>query len=103
IAISLRTTADALYDEAERTEPPERPAVLAAIEEDPDLTASQRQGGAGVDTAFTDVTVARRRRQRPGTPVDAERPGTGNGSGPDNGWRGRGVGQGQARTGRAGR
>ena len=88
IADSLQTTADALYDEAQRSAPePPRPAVLAAIDEDPNLTGRQRQALAEMYAAFTEVTIARRRRGRAangGEPQpDSERPGTDDGPGPD--------------------
>jgi transcriptional regulator with XRE-family HTH domain len=74
IARSLRTSADALYDQAASvaSERPEKSAVLAAIEEDPDLTNRQRQALVEVYTALTEATVARRRRG--GRPADAEGP-----------------------------
>ncbi|RZU53237.1 helix-turn-helix protein [Krasilnikovia cinnamomea] len=59
IAASLRTTADALVEQATPQRPP---AVLAAIAEDPNLTARQRQVLAEVYTALADTTIARRRR-----------------------------------------
>jgi transcriptional regulator with XRE-family HTH domain len=67
IAESLQTTAGALYDEAERNvgEPPARPAVLVAIDEDRNLTTRQRQALAEIYDAFTETTIARRRRGRP--------------------------------------
>ena len=61
IAASLRTTADALIDQA-TPEPSPRVAVLAAIATDPDLTARQRQALTEVYTALRDATIARRRR-----------------------------------------
>lgn len=82
IADSLRTTADALYDEAKRSAPePPRPAVLAAIDEDPNLTTRQRQALAETYQAFTEATIARRRRGRPAG--NSDRPGTDGGPGPD--------------------
>jgi transcriptional regulator with XRE-family HTH domain len=85
IAGSLQTTADALYTEAERTVPAApRPDVLVAIDQDPDLTARQRQALADVYTAFTEVTIARRRRSRTsGSTGNSNRPGTDDGPGPD--------------------
>jgi transcriptional regulator with XRE-family HTH domain len=77
IAESLRTSADALYEQAARVaeEKPAKSAVLAAIGEDPDLTARQRQALAEVYTALTEVTIARRRRR--GRPAgNARKPGT---------------------------
>lgn len=73
IATSLRTTADALVDQA-TPGPSPHAAVLAAIAADPDLTARQRQALAEVYTALRDATIARRRRggrQR----ADADGPG----------------------------
>lgn len=79
IARSLQVSSDALYQQAAdmAEERPPSP-VLAAIEQDPDLTARQRQALAEVYTAFTEATVARRRRprrvadsSRPGTPADS--------------------------------
>jgi transcriptional regulator with XRE-family HTH domain len=88
IARSLRTSADALYEQATSVEeePPARSAVLAAIDEDPDLTARQRQALVEVYTALTETTRARRRRR--GRQQDAGhqdagsgKPGAGEGSG----------------------
>ena len=66
IARSLKTSADALYDQAAAMAPeaPDKPAVVAAIEEDPDLTSRQRQALIDVYHALTEVTIARRRRGR---------------------------------------
>jgi transcriptional regulator with XRE-family HTH domain len=61
IATSLRTTADALVDQA-TPEPAAPAAVLAAIAADPDLTARQRQALVEVYTALRETTIARRRR-----------------------------------------
>jgi transcriptional regulator with XRE-family HTH domain len=70
IAQSLRTSADALYERAAdmAEEQPERSPVLAAIDEDPNLTARQRQALVEVYTALTEATIARRRRhgRKPG-------------------------------------
>src|SRR5687767_1490034 len=75
IATSLRTSADALYAKAEENGPePVKPAVLAAIDADPDLTARQRQALAEIYEAFTEATIARRRRPR--RAGDTEEPGT---------------------------
>jgi transcriptional regulator with XRE-family HTH domain len=65
IARSLRTSADALYEQAASVEeePPDRSAVLTAIDEDPDLTARQRQALVEVYLALTEMTRARRRRR----------------------------------------
>jgi transcriptional regulator with XRE-family HTH domain len=89
IARSLQTSADALQDQAAmlREERPEVSPVVAAIHDDPDLTAKQRQALIEVYTALTETTLARRRRhgRRPGgaaPDADGERPGTTTGSGP---------------------
>jgi transcriptional regulator with XRE-family HTH domain len=69
IARALNLSADALYDQASALAPP-RPApapVVAAIDADPDLTARQRQALIEIYEALTAVTVARRRRRRPGS------------------------------------
>ena len=81
IAKSLKTSADALQDQADALTPqqPAPSAVLAAIERDPDLTARQRQALVEIYTALTEVTVARRRR---GRAADAAGLGTEDGSGP---------------------
>jgi transcriptional regulator with XRE-family HTH domain len=82
IARSLRTSADALYEQAGEasTEPPGENAVLQAIDADPDLTVKQRHALAEVYAALTEVTIARRRRR--GRPTaDAGRPET-SGPGP---------------------
>src|SRR6266568_3180780 len=64
IAESLRTSADALYEQAERV-----------ADEKPNLTARQRQALAEIYTALTEVTIARRRRR--GRPAgNARKPGT---------------------------
>jgi transcriptional regulator with XRE-family HTH domain len=68
IARALNLSADALYDQAAALISP-RPApapVVAAIEADPDLTTRQRQALIEIYEALTAVTVARRRRRRPG-------------------------------------
>jgi transcriptional regulator with XRE-family HTH domain len=70
IADSLRTTADALVEQATPEAPP---AVLAAIAEDPNLTARQRQALVEVYTALTETTIARRRRGD--RRADGDRPG----------------------------
>jgi transcriptional regulator with XRE-family HTH domain len=64
IAASLRTTADALFEEANPAGdgPPE---VLTAIAADPNLTARQRQALGEAYTAMTEVTIARRGRRTP--------------------------------------
>jgi transcriptional regulator with XRE-family HTH domain len=72
IAASLRTTADALVEQAGPAVA-EPPPVLAAIAEDPNLTARQRLALTEVYTSLTETTIARRRRGR--RPPDAERPG----------------------------
>jgi transcriptional regulator with XRE-family HTH domain len=90
IAKSLNTSADALYAQAAAIAPerPAKPPVVAAIEEDPDLTSRQRQALIDVYHALAEVTVARRRRGRAaGSPSDESpddlRPGTENGSRPE--------------------
>ncbi|MEV4702845.1 helix-turn-helix transcriptional regulator [Actinoplanes sp. NPDC049316] len=70
IADSLRTTADALVEQATPEAPP---AVLAAIAQDPNLTARQRQALVEVYTALTETTIARRRRGD--RRADGDRPG----------------------------
>jgi transcriptional regulator with XRE-family HTH domain len=65
IADSLQTSADALvaqvrHNEAEHTA---KPPVLAAIEDDPNLTKRQRQALAEIYTALTEQTISRRRRR----------------------------------------
>ena len=82
IADSLRTSADALYDQASRVaeEKPPKSAVLAAIDDDPDLTSRQRQALAEIYSALTEVTRARRRRL--GRPAgNARKPGNDTGPG----------------------
>jgi transcriptional regulator with XRE-family HTH domain len=80
IAQSLQTSAEALQDQADALAPHEAPpAVVAAIQRDPDLTARQRQTLIEVYTALTEVTFARRRR---GRPRNDDGPGTEDGSGP---------------------
>ena len=80
IAKSLQTSAAALQDQADALAPPAEPsAVMAAIGADPDLTARQRQALIDVYEAFTEATVARRRR---GRHADDEGPGTDDGPGP---------------------
>lgn len=83
IAKSLKTSADALQDQAEALAPeqPAPSAVIAEIERDADLTVRQRQALIEIYTALTEVTVSRRRRGR----RDAEGPGTEDGSGPGEG------------------
>jgi transcriptional regulator with XRE-family HTH domain len=74
IATSLQTSADALHEQAARmsTTRPPPPAVIAAIETDPDLTVRQRQALVEIYTALTETTIARRRRHR----ADTGKPGT---------------------------
>ena len=80
IARSLHTSADALEDQAEALAPRGGPsAVVAAIHDDPDLTARQRQALIEAYEAMTEVTVARRRR---GRARDDAGTATANGSGP---------------------
>jgi transcriptional regulator with XRE-family HTH domain len=80
IAKSLQTSAEALQDQAEALAPPAEPsAVVSAIGADPDLTTRQRQALIDVYQAFTEATVARRRR---GRHADEEGPGTDDGPGP---------------------
>jgi transcriptional regulator with XRE-family HTH domain len=82
IAKSLQTSAEALHDQAEALAPPVEPsAVVGAIGADPDLTTRQRQALIDVYEAFTEATVARRRR---GRHADDDGPGTDDdGSGPE--------------------
>ena len=81
IARSLHTSAEALNEQAEALAPEPPPSrVLAAIGEDPDLTARQRQALTEVYTALTETTRARRRRRGRGT--DEAGPGTEDGPGP---------------------
>jgi transcriptional regulator with XRE-family HTH domain len=63
IAEGLQTSADALQEQAKAMSPKApAPAVVSAIEADPDLTTRQRQALVEAYTAMTQVTVARRRR-----------------------------------------
>jgi transcriptional regulator with XRE-family HTH domain len=65
IAQSLHTSADALHDQAAALSPDRpAPAVVAAIEADPDLTTKQRQALIESYTAMAELTVTRRRRGR---------------------------------------
>jgi transcriptional regulator with XRE-family HTH domain len=75
IARSLRTSADALYEQAAvvEAEKPAKSPVLAAIDGDPDLTARQRQALIEVYSSLTEVTRARRRRGGRAVP-DGEHP-----------------------------
>jgi transcriptional regulator with XRE-family HTH domain len=77
IARSLRTSADALYEQAASVEEerPEKSPVQAAIDADPDLTTRQRQALVEVYLALTETTRARRRR-RGRAAEDSEEPGT---------------------------
>ena len=70
IAASLRTTADALVEQADPRAA--TPPVLAAIAEDPNLTARQRLVLVEMYRSLTELTIARRHRERP---AHAERPG----------------------------
>jgi transcriptional regulator with XRE-family HTH domain len=76
IARSLRTSADALYEQATsfEEEQPGRSAVLVAIDDDPDLTARQRQALVEVYLALTETTRARRRRRGRQHDAGSERP-----------------------------
>ncbi|MEV0895391.1 helix-turn-helix transcriptional regulator [Actinoplanes sp. NPDC049802] len=70
IAASLRTTADALVEQA--TAVGDRPPpVLDAIAADPNLTARQRQALGEVYTAMAETTIARRGRRT----ANGKRPG----------------------------
>lgn len=60
IATSLRTTADALVEQAATDTPPD---VLTAIAADPNLTTRQRQALAEAYSAMTETTIARRGRR----------------------------------------
>ena len=77
IADSLRMSADVLIDAAVGPggeQQDDEHGVLAAIREDPKLTASQRQALTETYLAFTEVTVARRhRRGRPTSKEASER------------------------------
>lgn len=66
IAQSLQTSAETLQQQAEAMapRPADQSAVIAAIEQDPDLTARQRAALTEVYRALTETTVARRRRGR---------------------------------------
>lgn len=78
IAASLQTSADALVRQVEGARPDERTPspVIAAIEEDPDLTARQRRTLAEIYTAFTEQTATRRHRRgwRQAGPDQTKRP-----------------------------
>src|SRR3954468_11144226 len=77
IAESLQTTADALYADAgytvvEESEGDDAPArVAAALEQDPELTASQRRALLEAYAAFRDANVVRRRRAAEAEEADA--------------------------------
>jgi len=71
IAASLRTSADALVQQAEPEWGPP-PALRSAIAADPNLTPRQRQVLTDVYTALIESTIAHRRR---GRRADGERPG----------------------------
>src|SRR3954451_24479706 len=68
IAESLQTTADALYADAgytvvEESDGDDAPArVAAALEQDPELTASQRRALLETYAAFRDANAVRRHR-----------------------------------------
>jgi transcriptional regulator with XRE-family HTH domain len=67
IAESLQTTADALYADAgytvvEESDDDAPARVAAALEADPELTASQRRSLLETYTAFRDANTVRRRR-----------------------------------------
>jgi transcriptional regulator with XRE-family HTH domain len=86
IARSLRTSADALQDQAAagKRDEPSPSAVVEAIQADPDLTARQRQALVEMYTDLKEVTLSRRRRR--GRPTaDSRRPGTDADPGPSNG------------------
>ena len=81
IAKSLQTSAEALQDQAEALAPPGEPSVVVtAIGADPDLTTRQRQALIDVYAAFTETTIARRRRGRHAE--DDDGPGPNDGPGP---------------------
>jgi transcriptional regulator with XRE-family HTH domain len=72
IARSLETSADELYDQASSLTPPadRKPAVVKAIEADPDLTTRQRQALVESYEAMKELTIGRRKRphrEKPGT------------------------------------
>ncbi len=78
IAGALQTSADALVDQVEHDAAARRSQshVVAAIHEDPGLTARQRNALADIYSAFIEQTAAnRRRRGRPST--GTQRPGKG--------------------------
>jgi transcriptional regulator with XRE-family HTH domain len=76
IAAALQTSADALVEQVERESTAKRheSAVVAAIDDDPGLTARQRHALADIYTAFVEQTAAARRRR--GRRANGQRPGT---------------------------
>jgi transcriptional regulator with XRE-family HTH domain len=75
IATALRTTSDALYEQAgiDVDEPEADGASVAdAIKADPRLTAAQRRALMAVYQAFTEGSGPRPRRRRPAAVPDAE-------------------------------
>jgi transcriptional regulator with XRE-family HTH domain len=74
IASALRTTSDALYQQAgiEIDEPlPDGPSVPDAVKTDPRLNAAQRRALLAVYQAFTEGPGMRPRRQRASSPPAA--------------------------------
>ncbi len=68
IADVLKVSADTLYEQAGMRNETEEPSkVIEAIEDDPELTARQRQALIEVYNAFTGSRPRPRRRQRAGT------------------------------------
>jgi len=78
IAAALQTSADALVDQVEHETAPKEgvAAVVAAVRDDPGLTARQRQALADIYAAFIDQTAAKRRR-RGRRSTNGRRPGEG--------------------------
>jgi transcriptional regulator with XRE-family HTH domain len=78
IAAALQTSADALVDQVERESPAkgQMPAVVAAVHDDPGLTARQRHALADIYAAFIEQTAANRRR-RGRRSTNGRRPGEG--------------------------
>lgn len=71
IARSLRTSADALYEQAGIGDDEDVSAVVAAIAADPDLTARQRRSLTEIYEAFVAESGGRPRRRRQREPREA--------------------------------